>query len=260
MKFKFLHTFLPFLLVFMSHILFAQSNIGLPIIKNYPKEVYNGGLQTWEIQQDKYGRLYFANNEGLLIFDGENWQKVHVDNKTIVRSLLIDEERIYVGSQGDFGYFEPDKKGMLQYFSLKAIVEQQHQNFADVWDIVKAKNQIIFRTDSKILTYSSNRIQTIESDEKYEYLGKIDGKVFYHSSKDGIKNIKNKNVKTLKNTAAFTDKVITGIITLNDTTLLISTLKNGFFHYNGSEVKNGKSILLSNKIESIVRSRLTKNK
>jgi hypothetical protein len=52
----------------------GQNTIGLPDIINYEKEKYYAGTQNWGIVQDKKGILYFANNEGLLSFDGTSWE------------------------------------------------------------------------------------------------------------------------------------------------------------------------------------------
>ena len=49
----------------------SQNTIGLPDIINYSKLSYNAGLQNWDVKQDKNGIVYFANNEGLLSFDGK---------------------------------------------------------------------------------------------------------------------------------------------------------------------------------------------
>jgi hypothetical protein len=69
-----------------------QNAIGIPAIVNYPKEVYNAGSQNWGIAQDRNGILYFANNQGLLSFDGRFWRKYPLPNKTIARSIAIDED------------------------------------------------------------------------------------------------------------------------------------------------------------------------
>lgn len=212
--------------------LFAQSNIGLPTIKNYPKEIYQAGLQNWEIQQDKIGRLYFANNEGLLTFDGANWQLTEVENKTIVRSLLIDGERIYVGSQGDFGYFEPNKKGILKYFSLKHLIQEEHQNFADVWDIVKYRHNIIFRTSTKIFRYDGN-IHVLDANKTYEFLRKVGQKIYLQNSETGLSSVFENQIQPFENTQILTNKVITAIVTINENEQLITTLKNGFFKFDG---------------------------
>ena len=62
------------LLIFFPFILFSQNTIGLPDVINYTKQSYNGGLQNWDIKQDKNGIIYVANNEGLLSFDGTHWR------------------------------------------------------------------------------------------------------------------------------------------------------------------------------------------
>ena len=83
----------------------CQNTIGLPDIINYGKPVYKAGLQNWDIKQDKNGIVYFANNEGLLSFDGKYWNNYPLPNKTIVRSVEIGpDNRIYVGGQDDERY------------------------------------------------------------------------------------------------------------------------------------------------------------
>ena len=86
---------------------------------NYYKGTYNAGLQNWDIGQDNNGIIYFANNEGLLSFDGRYWELYPLPNKTIVRSVEIGpDNRIYVGGQDELGYFSPASNGRLTYHSL----------------------------------------------------------------------------------------------------------------------------------------------
>ena len=103
-------------LIFNCSALLAQNTIGLPKIINYNKTDFHGGLQTWDIEQDKNGCMYFANNEGLLSYDGTFWNVHALPNKTIMRSLAIHVDgRIFVGGQGEIGYFTPDEHGFLKY-------------------------------------------------------------------------------------------------------------------------------------------------
>ncbi len=233
----------------------SQNNIGLSIIKNYTKEVYQAGLQNWEIQQDKAGRLYFANNDGLLTFDGTNWQILKVSNKTIVRSLLIDGERIYVGSQGDFGYFEPDEYGILKYTSLKYLIAKKDQNFADVWDIIKHKKQIIFRTSNKLFRYDG-KIHLISNSLFFEFLTQQKGKSYVQNSENGLSIIENEQLKNLPNTELFKNKIITSLITHNKNDLLITTLKDGIFKFDGKTITKwilqDNGIIQQNRINCIV--------
>ena len=85
----------------------GQNTIGLPRIINYSTEDFKAANQSWDIQQDDHGIMYFANNSGLLSFDGNHWRLYPLPNKTIVRSIYIGpDHKIYVGGQGEFGYFE----------------------------------------------------------------------------------------------------------------------------------------------------------
>ena len=102
------------LLSFFSLIpqLHAQNTIGLPEVVNYSKQTYHAGTQNWAIRQGRNGVMYFANNEGLLTFDGVYWRTYPLPNKTKVRSMEIGaDNRIYIGGENEFGYFTPDQQG-----------------------------------------------------------------------------------------------------------------------------------------------------
>ena len=42
-----------------------------PLVRNFTRDFYKSGTQNWAITQDKYNRMFFANNNGLLEFDGK---------------------------------------------------------------------------------------------------------------------------------------------------------------------------------------------
>src|SRR5690606_1703494 len=114
----------------------AQRTIAMPQIVNYSSKAYQGGVQNWGITQDTQGIMYFANNEGLLSFDGRYWHVYPLPNLTIVRSVCYDGKgRIYVGGQDEIGYFAADEKGMLIYHSLVEKIPVKDRKFADVWHI-----------------------------------------------------------------------------------------------------------------------------
>ncbi|MGF6846550.1 hypothetical protein QFZ51_001785 [Chitinophaga sp. W3I9] len=114
----------------------GQNTIGLPRIINYSKSDFQAGTQTWDIEQDSKGIMYFANNEGMLTYDGSHWKAYPLPNRTIVRALAIDTvDRIYAGGQGELGYFAPGPNGNLVYTSLRDLVPASHNKFADIWRI-----------------------------------------------------------------------------------------------------------------------------
>src|SRR5215213_4802563 len=149
----------------------AQNTIGIPAIVNYSKETYNAGSQNWGIAQDKNGILYFANNQGLLSFDGRFWRKYPLPNKTIARSVAIDEDnRIYIGGQSEFGYFYPAANGELSYVSLMPLLHEQAKDFTDVWNITIYQGRVFFRAYRKIFEYDRKQI-TVYDGVQWSFLG-----------------------------------------------------------------------------------------
>src|SRR5688572_23600643 len=123
-------------LLLTNEMLSGQNSIGLSEVTNYSKLSYSAGAQNWDVKQDTNGIMYFANNEGLLTFDGSYWNLYHLPNHTVVRSLEIKNEKIYVGAQNEIGFFSPDKSGKLAYTSLKPLLPASESSFPDVWNIV----------------------------------------------------------------------------------------------------------------------------
>jgi len=163
--------FLLILLAF-SYVLKGQTYIGLREIINYEKRHYNAGSQNWEIRQDVQGRIYFANNEGLLVFDGTYWKLYPLPNKTIVWSIeLGNDKRIYIGGQDEIGYFSPNPAGALVYTSLKKLLPESDQKFADIWEVVSHNNDVFFRANNKIFRYSNNKVSVYKANRAWLYLG-----------------------------------------------------------------------------------------
>ena len=68
--------------------------------------------------------LIFANNSGLLIFDGYNWDIYPISNNTIVRSVAADDKGKFM--QADkviLDTLEINNKGILQYTSLSIMLK-----------------------------------------------------------------------------------------------------------------------------------------
>lgn len=137
-----------------------QVNIGTPPMRNFTKKTYRAGTQNWDAAQDSHGVMYWANNDGLLQFDGTNWICYPVPNHTIVRSVAIDKaDRIYAGAQNEFGYFSPSSNGSMSFVSLISLLPEGQRNFEDVWDIVFYAEDVFFRTNQIVFQYTNGQIK-----------------------------------------------------------------------------------------------------
>ena len=83
----FLHT-IGILFFVISAVIPAQALH--PLVRNFTRSEYKAGTQNWDITQDKNLELFFANNEGLLSFDGSSWHTTPIGNHTNVRAVLYD--------------------------------------------------------------------------------------------------------------------------------------------------------------------------
>jgi DNA-binding CsgD family transcriptional regulator len=211
-------------------------NLGMPPVRNFPKKVYSAGTQNWDAAQDRRGVLYFANNEGLLQFDGSRWQCYAVANKTVVRSVAIDSEgRIFAGAQSELGYFFPEQNGRLQYHSLTGLLPTEKRNFEDVWDIVVQDTTVFFRTRNAVFEYKSRKIRL------HEPGGEITA---MFDSPQGLLIQKNYSEIWVFDRTTFRPWLyapeigseLRGVIPRTKDTLLLATLKNGLFFWTGGQL------------------------
>ncbi len=207
----------------------CQNTIALPAIINYPKAVYNSGTQIHDIKQDKQGILYFANNEGLLSFDGSSWRIYSLPNETKIMSLAVGKDgRIYVGSQHEIGFFAPGMNGRLEYTSLTYLIPRTQLDFAEVWNIIPVGDQLFFRSNRKIFQYDAGRI-TVYGSIDWNFMGYSNGLLIAHDFKAGLVYFKEGHWIPAAGGPIPGNARITSVVALNGDSTLITTLKNGLF-------------------------------
>jgi ligand-binding sensor domain-containing protein/DNA-binding CsgD family transcriptional regulator len=215
----------------------AQDPIGIPKVSSYNTVDYKGGTQNWGIAQDKNGVLYFANNEGLLTFNGTYWKLYATPNKTIVRSLQIHSSgKIYIGGQDEIGYFYPNQNGTLVYHSLKNILPVNDKQFADIWNIVIDKDEVYFRTVNKIFKLKNDKIEVYTSVLTWEYMGFVNNELLAQEFKSGLKVFKNNHWVIKCADKRILNSIITSIVPYRGDTVLITTLKAGLFLLHGDQL------------------------
>ncbi len=152
-------------------LLSAQNTIGIPTIINYSRQMYGAGNQNSNIVQDSSGVIFFANNLGVLSFDGTYWKTYPLPNKTVVRSLAIGpDNKLYVGGQEEFGFFAPSNKGELVYTSLKTLLAKADYDFADVWNVSVFRDKVFFRSNRRLFEYDTKKIK-VHPNKNWIFLG-----------------------------------------------------------------------------------------
>ncbi len=231
------------LLLFVMVFLYAgkglgQSFIGQREILNFNKQVYNAGKQNWNIRQDKQGRVYFANNEGVLTYDGTFWRLYPLPNKTIVWSICFGkDDRLYVGGQDEIGYFSPDKNGNLSYHSLKDLIEESDQKFADIWNIVAVGNDVFFRSDTRLFRYHNNSITVYQPWQAWVFLGMHQHDLLAHDEEKGLLVYRAGRWESFIKKSSLPEGFYITSLTPFGSSSLVSTSKNGLFLLKGDSLQ-----------------------
>lgn len=219
--------------------MFSQiKHIGLPHIKNYEKSSYIGAPQNWGIDQDNKQNIYIANNNGLIKFNGAFWETFNIPNKKL-RSLNIakEEEKIYVGGYDEFGYFEPNNHGKLEYRSLSdSIKNTALKKIGMVWKTHIFNNEIIFQTFNGLYIYKNQSVNYIEAPNRFQFSFLVAGKLYIQDIETGLFEYKNHKLEKIPDTEELNHSEIWGIEKLNDQ-LLIMTLDKGLFIYKSGVLK-----------------------
>lgn len=210
----------------------------MPIVTNYTQADYKGGMQNWSCTQADDGTMYFGNNKGLLSFDGYNWTFHALPSNGVVRSVMADGNRVYVGTYTDFGYFERNAEGKFEFTSLWVKGYQAHND--EIWKIVKAPNgHIYFQSFCSWFDYDGkNVIPHYTPTQLPLYFFPLDNRqVYVQMINGGLSVLQNDRFKPFLRRADYGNDDIVGIHSLPAETLLLVTARNGLFTCKGGIVK-----------------------
>lgn len=206
--------------------LFSQQ---LPPIIKFSKNEYQAGIQNWMIAQDGNGFMYFANNEGLLEFNGSNWTLYPTQNETIMRSVHCINDKIYSGAYMEFGFWERNSNGLLKYTSLSESIKDKIQDDEQFWGIFPYDNWILFQSLERIYAYNlkNKQFSIIEPDGKIYKAFKTSKGIFFQTNK-GLFEIEQGKSKLYLNHPIISDNRIINILDSKNGLLLV-TQKQGIY-------------------------------
>ena len=225
-------TFLIFFIFFLQSSNGQVNNIGLPSIKNFKKNEYKGGTQNWDVDQDKKGNVYFANNNGLLQFDGLFWRLYNINNSINVRSVKVDNVsgRIYVGGYNEFGYFKSDASGELIYTSLNGLIKNSKNSLPDyIWKIHIINDSIIFQAFFGLYIYKDGEINLVEPRDRFQFSFTVKNKLYIQDVTEGIFTLKDGKLLPLEGSKILNNTEVWGIFPVGGDKLLFATLEKGLF-------------------------------
>ena len=213
--------------IFISQVVNAQYS---HYINNYTLYDYKASNQNWDIAKSANGKLFVANNDGLLEFDGLNWNLWEMPNKTTIRSLLVYQNKIYVGSYEEFGYFSRNNKGALVYISLldahKKIEVSKDEEY---WQIVLFGDAVVFRSFLNIHIYKEGKITTHNLSSTIMSCDVVNDKLYVSTLDKGIFVLENQQLKPFFYSEKLKNAKIISVTSNNNNQFQINTALQGSF-------------------------------
>lgn len=231
--------FLPLLAVsllccILCHPAEGWSN-GFAPVRNFNRQNYNAGSQNRGMAQDIRGRIYVANRDGLLRYDGSRWKLFRLPDFSAARCVAIDSDhdRILIGGSGIFGYFEPDDLSAgLHFTNLSDRLPPAERNFSEIWNVMCPNPETtIYQGDYRLFMYNSKGVQPIPTAEKILSSACI-GQTLYAALQNGrLCRLDGLRLLELPGCAELHGKQIAAILPYGDGGLLVATAFNGLYTY-----------------------------
>jgi DNA-binding NarL/FixJ family response regulator len=132
--------------------------------------------------------LFVANNLGILSYSGKSWERHSTQTGKKQRSLAFDEktDRLYFGSQGEFGYFDGD----WNMVSLVEKIPDSAPDFDEVWDVFLLNDKVYFCTFQGIFVYNGHSVSVLTHQGGFNRSFRTNGKLFAQSRQGQLLEIK----------------------------------------------------------------------
>ena len=221
-------------------IFFQQSKAQhTPELTNYSINDYKAHQQNWAINQSHDHWMYFANTDGLLAFNGQQWFKFALPGQKIIRSVLCHNDRIYTGAFGEFGYWTKDACGDHLYHSLADIIPNHCIDKEEIWHIFAVGRDIYFQSFSVLCRYDGQHIYRVHLPGSVMFMHLIGQKKVIQSIDDGLfELIDDDHFRKIEGSDFFIGKTVTGIhlIDPKDDTWLIATATDGVYTFQNGKI------------------------
>jgi AraC family chitin signaling transcriptional activator len=223
-----LKSILPKLFFFFFIAFQIQAQELLPFVENYNKSNYQGDNQIWNVAQGKDNAMYFANNHYLLRYDGVVWEKYTLPNKTIIRSIMIEGDKIYSGSYKEFGYWYR-KGGKMHYVSItKKLRLFDERDNEEIWKIFRFNGSIYFQSFNDVFIYNGKQIKKIKFPFLISYCFAVDKNLYVASVEKGVFKMDGERIFNPKGWGALKKCVVHAIETYQNKEYIF-TQKKGIF-------------------------------
>jgi signal transduction histidine kinase len=197
------------------------------LIRQFSYSDYSAGITNYSGTIGKDGLVFFGNSQGVLIYDGSDWELVNIVDGKPVLVVLYVEDTLYIGSNDEIGYMVLNANDKWQYSSLNHLLSDNLQ-IDDIWQIVKTDAGIYFESYNTILLYDGKSITEI--DIKDSFIFKVGDYLVSSSFSNELRLIKRDSIMaTFNSSALFNDAAFSILPSLNNSEHILFTSEHGAY-------------------------------
>lgn len=209
-----------------------------PIVRNFSKTHYKSGTQNWDIVQNPGGCIYFANNNGVLEFDGKDWATYPIANYTNVRSVFYDNDskRLYAGAFNEFGYYQLENNGGVVYQSLIRAFDSI-KDISEIWKIYKIEHSFYLQSNRDVYKYNTDTVQTYHFNHKIDCSAVVHNSLLVSNREEGPMILTGNSFMSLPYTDELIGKKVCAILPYEKNKMLFVTDFHGVYLYDGKHLE-----------------------
>jgi len=229
----FLFFVIYFAATFCNQIYSQITHTGIPLIRHYERNEFRAGRQIWDVAQDPLNMIYFANNSGILEFDGTHWELYPMNNRSVVRSVAVDDTgTVYAGAFNEFGYLKETGHGGKTYHSLVPEIPEEYRDFGEIWKIYVTNNGVIFQSFTTVFFYKDQQVKVLAHAGDYHFSFYRRGNLYIGSARQGLMKYNGQNFEPLPQGDFFTgDRRLWTMLNFGRDQFLLGTQNAGLFVY-----------------------------
>ncbi len=216
------------------------SQHGNPYLVNYSPEVKNIDNQNFAIVQGADGLIYFANRNGVLTYDGFEWDLIRTESAVFSLTLDKSDGQIYVGCRGSFGLLQKEATGEVSYVMLSG--QNKSAGLSEISKILVGKDGIYFYSDYSLFLYSlkENNINNTwhaQSQQVFTGLFELENTFYLNIQGNGLHRITESGLEPIENGAIFSSTEILTAIQYDADNVLLGTSENEIFLFDGTDMQ-----------------------
>lgn len=176
------------------------------------------------------GNYYFANENGILQYDGSEWVLHNVRNYSTVISLTqTQDSTLYLGGFNEFGFAKRDSTGIFIYTSLRKKLDAD-STMSEIWQTVQHQGDIYFQSYDRIMRWDGDSLYHIPVKNAFIFVA--DNKLYASAYKGNLIQIRSDSSIFVSDKINFKDDGAMQILPWKEGESIIFTASHGMYILN----------------------------